>query len=130
MSVVKQFRNIKNPEGVQYTINHCRSNKNQNLEIALQKAIQRYKNKSPDTAVKTKIVFNVQTPLSEPLLCVADYFMWSIQRVFERGDVRSYNFLSDQISTVIDIYDFGNYTNWGNYYGKKNKLTSQNKISP
>jgi len=104
--------------------------KNQNLEIALQKAIQRFRKKSPDSTLKTKIVFNVQTPLSEPLLCVADYFMWSIQRVFEKGDVRSYNYLSDKISTVIDIYDVENYTNWGNYYGKKNKLTSQNKISP
>lgn len=57
---------------------------------------------------------------------------WVIQNVFERGNVRFYNFLSDQISQVVDLYDFEKYDQpgWLNYYGPKNKLTEKNKISP
>lgn len=66
-----------------------KSTRNENLALALAKASSRdRKRKSTDEAF-TRVVFNVQNPQTEPLLTVADYFCWSVQRVFERGEVRT-----------------------------------------
>lgn len=102
------------------------STKNHNLQSALQKAITR--NSKRGKPVATNVVFNVQNHLTEPLLNVADYFCWSIQRLFERGETRYYNFLNDQISLVVDLYDTANYKNSGNYYTVKRPLTKANKL--
>jgi hypothetical protein len=69
---------------------------------------------------------------TEPLLNVADYFCWAIQNVFEKGNLRYYNFLKDKISTIVDVYDFESYgkVGWPNYYDKNNLLTDKNEISP
>ena len=79
--------------------------------------------------IQANIVFNITQPVKEPLLNIADYFCWAIQRVFEKGEVRYYNYLQEKISVVIDLYDKEKYGGWTNYYGPKNPLTSENKIS-
>jgi len=112
--------------------NRGKSTKNHNLELAISKAKERFVQNRPGRRMKTKIVFNVLEQSKEPLLNVSDYFCWSIQNVFERGNPRYYDFLKDQISTVIDLYDFNSYgkEGWPNYYSKDNPLTAQNKLSP
>lgn len=109
-----------------------KSTKNHNLELAFLKAKQRFSKINGDgSIIKTKVVFNVNYPTSDPLLNLADYFCWTIQRVFERGETRYYNYIKDQIKLVIDLYDTDKYEGWKNYYTpKKNPLTSENKISP
>jgi hypothetical protein len=109
-----------------------KSTRNYNLELALLKAQKRFESAHPEKEMKTKIVFNVMEQTTEPLLNIADYFCWTIQNVFEKGNVRHYNFLKDKISTIIDLYDFESYgkEGWPNYYGKNNPLTVKNKISP
>jgi hypothetical protein len=108
-----------------------KSTKNHNLELAFLKAKQRFTSTNENKEMKTKVVFNVNYPTRDPLLNLADYFCWTIQRVFERGEIRYYNFLKDQIKLVIDLYDTDKYSNWKNYYdNKKNPLTAENKISP
>jgi hypothetical protein len=107
-----------------------KSTRNANLELALKKAESRFINNTSEKEMKTEIVFNVQNHVTEPLLNVADYFCWAIQRVFEKGETRYYNFLSEKIPVVIDLYDKENYKGWKNYYGVKNPLTDKNKISP
>lgn len=124
-----------------------KSTKNNNLELALEKAKERiadstnlknFQNTSDwenleiltRKNIEANVVFNVTQPLQEPLLNVADYFCWAIQNVFEKGEVRFYNFLKDKISLVVDLYDTESYKDWKNYYGPKNPLTAENKISP
>lgn len=109
-----------------------KSTKNHNLDLALLKAKERAQKSHPNKEQTTKVVFNVSDQTKDPLLNIADYFCWVVQRVFERGDVRYYNIMKDQISTVIDIYDFESYEKegWPNYYGKNNPLTAKNRISP
>jgi hypothetical protein len=124
---------LKNHEKLVLNIaSRGKSTKNHNLELALEKAKERFKTTHPEEPIKTKVVFNVMDQISEPLLNVADYFCWSIQNVFERGNVRYYNFLKDKISTVVDLYDFESYgkQGWPNYFGKDNPLTPENKLSP
>jgi len=106
------------------------STKNQNLEKALEKAKGRFSTVKPEKDIETNIVFNIQNPIKEPLLCIADYLCWAVQRVFERGEMRFYNYIEEKVSLVIDIYDSENYKGNKNYYTGKNKLSSKNRLSP
>ncbi len=107
------------------------STKHTNLNLALEKAKQRFTEKKPDVEMKTKIVFDVQPPTREPLLNLADYMCWAVQRVFEKGEVRYYNLIKEKISLVVDLYDEEKIKGWKNHYdNKKNPLTTLNKISP
>lgn len=106
------------------------STRHTTLTMALDKATRRFSKKYPEKQIETKVVFNIQDHHEEPLLNVADYFCWTIQRVFERGELRFYEFLIDKISLVIDLYDTEKWEGSKNYYHIKNPLTVQNKISP
>lgn len=99
------------------------------LSQALAIAIERTRLKGRGDDVKRRVEFNVQTPLTEPLLTVADYLCWAVQRVFEQGDLRHYNYLASRIRLVIDLYDRDKYENFRNYYDKKNPLTAENKLA-
>lgn len=107
-----------------------KSTRNSVLEMAKENAAKRFTDRGDGKLLKTEIVFNIQNHFTEPLLNVADYFCWALQRVFERGETRYYDFLADQIPVIIDLYDQKNYENWGNYYGNKRPLTVENRISP
>ena len=109
-----------------------KSTKNHNLELALKKAEKRFveKQTSDEKKISTKIVFNVQNQKTEPILNISDYFCWAVQRVFEKGEMRYYNYLQEKISLVVDLYDFKNYKDRRNYFSKKNPLSAENRISP
>jgi hypothetical protein len=99
-----------------------------NLSIGLDKAIDISTKKYPGKDNACKVVFNVQYPSTEPLLNIADYFCWAVQRVFERGETRFYDYLNDKISLVIDLYDSENFEKSGNYYNRKKPLTKHNLL--
>lgn len=99
-----------------------------NLQKGLDKSLERSSKKYPNKENGCKVVFNVQSPTTEPLLNLSDYFCWSIQRIFERGETRYYDYISDKISLVVDLYDFEKFDKGGNYYGKRKPLTKDNKI--
>jgi len=80
--------------------------------------------------ISSEVVFNVQNPRTEPLLCVPDYLAWTVQRVFERGETRHYNFMRERISLVVDLYDAEKYEGSRNYYTPKRPLTAENKLGP
>ena len=110
-----------------------KSTKNHNLDLAVEKAIQRFQQNSRnifDFEISTQVIFNVNYPTNEPLLNLADYFCWVVQRVFEKGEIRYYEFLNNKVSLVIDLYDVKNYNGFKNYYSPKNPLTKENKKNP
>ena len=49
-------------------------------------------------------VFNIQYPTSEPLINLADYFLWALQRKMERNENRYWNFLECRIGKVNFLY--------------------------
>lgn len=100
------------------------------LTRALAIATERARKKWGEEGAQSRVVFNVQTPLTEPLLTVADYLCWAVQRVFEQGEVRHYNYLASKIRLVVDLYDREKYEGSRNYYDKRNPLTAGNKIGP
>ena len=117
--------------GHKYVLNIARranSTSNINLEKALQKAHLRAGKQHQSKDLVSQVVFNVQTPQTEPLLNIADYLCWSVQRIFERGETRYYDFIKEKISRVVDIYDTKNETGSKQY--QVGQLTAQNKLSP
>lgn len=103
------------------------STANNNLEDALVQAHDRHQ-KQKGTTYTADIKFNVQKYSSDPILAIVDYALWTVQRVFEKGETRFYDVLKDKIPTIIDLYDTVKYDNWQNYYGKSKPLTKDNKI--
>ena len=104
--------------------------KNTTLQRALEKGIERFLKTRGEDAVASDVVFNVQRPTVDPLLCVADYLCWSVQRVFERGEVRYYSYLREKVTLVADLYDRAKHEGNRNFYGVDNPLTAANKIGP
>ena len=101
------------------------------LEEALRKATGRAAKRWTPDELKGEVVFNTQTPLREPLVNVADYLGWAVQRVFEKGETRFYDYLRERIRLVVDLYDSANYEGNRNYYDhQRNPLTANNKIGP
>jgi hypothetical protein len=74
-----------------------------NLEKGLQKAISKAEQKYPDACNCCEIVFNVQHPTTEPIINIADYFLWALQRKMERGENRYIDYLDRQIISVIHL---------------------------
>lgn len=100
---------------------------NNNLEDALSQAHMRH-SKRRGTSYDADIKFNVQKYSSEPILAIVDYALWTVQRVFEKGETRFYDALQAKLPTIIDLYDTVNYGNYKNYYGPRNPLTKENKV--
>lgn len=107
-----------------------KTTRNHILESATVKAHERFAKKEDAGAISSEVVYNVQNPRTEPLLCVPDYLGWTVQRVFERGDTRHYDFVRERISLVIDLYDRDKYEGSRNYYTPKRPLTAENKLGP
>ena len=97
------------------------------LDEALTKAVGSAGRQWQQHELQSQVVFNVQTPLTEPLLSVADYLAWSVQRVFEMGDMRYYTYLREKIRLVVDLYDT---TGTNHYDPTTHPLTAENKIGP
>jgi hypothetical protein len=104
--------------------------RNTTLSLAKTKAEARFAANRPNDDSIAKIEFNVQNHITEPLLDIADYLCWTIQRIFERGETRFYDYMREKIKLVVDIYDSSKYEGSKNYYRGKNHLTDENRISP
>lgn len=101
------------------------------LNAALAKASGRAGRRWEPQVLQGEVVFNVQAPLREPLLAVPDYLGWAVQRVFEKGQTRYYDYLRERIRLVVDLYDSAKYPDNQNYYDHhRNPLTAQNKLGP
>lgn len=97
-----------------------------NMQEAINDAIAAFKEKwKKDNTNNIKVI--VQKSSEEPMLWAVDYVLWTIQRAYEKGEFRYYNFLKDKISLVIDIFDKDKYPK--NYYTQKN-LLEEKKIDP
>ncbi len=80
-------------------------------------------------AAEQGISFNPQievvptSPVREPGLQAVDYFLWALQRTFERREDRFLQFLWPQCSVVIDADDTRE-KGYGTYYTKQKPLTA------
>lgn len=98
----------------------------ENMQEAINDAISIFKNKWK-CENKNSIRVIIQKSSEEPMLWAVDYVLWTVQRAYEKGEFRYYNYLKDKISLIIDIFDTNKYPN--NYYSQKNFLEAK-KIDP
>ena len=96
------------------------------MQEAVNNAISDF-NEKWHTENQNEIRIFIQQNSEIPLLQAADYVLWTIQRAYEKGDFRYYNFLKEKINLVHDIFDFEKYPK--NYYNQKNPLEAK-KIDP
>jgi hypothetical protein len=99
---------------------------------ALVAAIRRAKeNFFRDTGIEadrpTRVIPSV--PSEEAGLQVIDYFLWALQRFYERGDDRYFNYLAPHYRRIMDFDDKRSGTNYGMWYNDDNPLTKE-KIMP
>lgn len=74
-----------------------------NLENGLKKAVEILKNNNPKAVQKSQVIFDVMNPQQEPLLNLADYICWTVQRKYEKGEERFYNYLKEKIISITEI---------------------------
>lgn len=70
-----------------------------------------------------------QTPPNDPGLQAVDYFLWSLQRLFEKKEDRYLEYLWDRFSLVRHL-DAPDSPKYGIYYTKKKPLTLAAIIAP
>ena len=69
--------------------------------------------------------------MQEPALQVVDYVNWAVQRAFERGEMRYFEYLRDKIELVWDVFDFEKYKlKEGNIYDRRRNPFDIKKASP
>lgn len=92
------------------------------LRSALESARQRFAQErgiSLSASLDVKAVY----PRHEPALQVADYFLWALQRTYERGEDRYLELLWPQVSLVVDADDTRQ-AEYGVYYTNRKPLTA------
>jgi hypothetical protein len=74
--------------------------------------------------INAPIHVSAGNPPDHPGLQAVDYFIWSLQRLFELGEERYVDFLRPSFKLVIDI-DNTQIAGYGVYYDKSNPITAE-----
>jgi len=75
------------------------------LRNAVEACAQKFRDQFKGAEV-TKINVETSQPAQEPVLQATDYVLWAVQRAFERGEMRFFEYLRNKIELVWDVYDF------------------------
>ena len=80
------------------------------LQDGFKRAIKRLQQQD-DGIFETKFI--IENQFAEPLLNIADYFCWAVQRLIEKNESRFYKFLESQITRVEILWEDGKtINNW------------------
>jgi len=99
------------------------------MRTAIEIGVERFRQKwSADVSTQ----LNVKTLSSgqDFMLQVVDYANWAVQRVFEKEEMRYFNFLRDKFELVWDVFDKENYKRGGNFYDRTRNPFEIKKASP
>lgn len=100
-------------------------------QMALQKAIDKARKnfmKSWGVQADHGISIMSTTPSESAGLQVVDYYLWALQRMYERGEDRYFNLLSQDYRFIMDLDDTRNKP-YGEWYSKSNPISLE-KIKP
>jgi len=107
-----------------YTIQFAKR-RNKDRTAALQNALKLARNnlrRSWSVSSNVPIEIVPSTPQNSTGLQAVDYFLWALQRLYERKEERYWQFVLPSVSLVHDVDDTRN-NDYGEYYTKKNPLT-------
>jgi hypothetical protein len=92
------------------------------LQMALESTRERF---CKQHAILNRAMIKVipTTPAVCPGQQVTDYFLWALQRFYERGELRYIELLWDSVSVIHDVDDTRQ-TKYGIYYTQKKPLTA------
>lgn len=120
--IKRLFRNMLHKADENYIVFSKRGESNRNKALA--KAIERAKlnfekayNKKSNKVVK---IYSAYAHEQAGLQAI-DYYLWSLQRLFEKGESRFYEYLQNDFRLVMDLDDKRN-KEYGEWYSDKNKL--------
>jgi hypothetical protein len=90
------------------------------FQTALETARERFARERGIT-IASKLDVKAARPTDEPALQAVDYFLWALERTFEKREDRYLELLWRQCSLVIDVDDTGE-AEYGAYYTKQKPL--------
>jgi hypothetical protein len=99
------------------------SDRTQALETALERAQTRFAKEHGKISQATIRVVP-SSPVREPALQAVDYFLWALQRTFEKEEDRFLQLLWPKCSLIIDADDAQHEKGYGTYYTSKKPLTA------
>jgi hypothetical protein len=74
------------------------------LRAAVESGVKKFRSKYA-SAMVTNVEIETRQPAQESVLQAVDYVLWAVQRAFEKGEMRYFEFMRDKIELVWDIYD-------------------------
>jgi len=101
-------------------------------EEALRQAIRRaQENYERDMEIVSRRLTKVipSVPSESHGLQAVDYFLWAIQRLYEKGEDRYFNFLASQFRLIMDFDDTRSGKSYGRWYSDADPLTKE-KMMP
>lgn len=127
--VKRLFRNLlhKADENRIVFARHAKWGRREALAMAIQKAKSNFEAKYGLASHKPTGIASA-FPREEAGLQVIDYYLWALQRLFERGDDRFFNLLRPNYRLIMDLDDTRR-KGYGEWYNDKNPLTRE-KITP
>ena len=130
--VSRLFRDRLHKEDA-YVIHFSRRG-NRSRSDALKNAIEQARNNLRlkwGISTTAPIEITPATPSQAGGLQAVDYFLWALQRLYERGEDRYWEYVAAKVSLVHDVDDTRE-NEYGAYYTKKNPLTLEEckKIEP
>lgn len=93
------------------------------LGAAIAQARKNFRFKVPASS-QPPIEITASTPTRVTCLQAVDYFLWALQRAFERGEDRYWEYVAGKASLVHDVDDVRT-KDYGVYYTRENPLTAQ-----
>jgi hypothetical protein len=97
------------------------------IEEAIRRAKSNFERKTGITSDSETIIFSGY-PSQHAGLQVIDYYLWALQRMYERGEDRFFHLLAPAYRLIMDLYDTRNRP-YGEWYSDSNPLDLQ-KIKP
>lgn len=127
--IKRLFRNVlhKAEENVIIFARRGASNRNKALEESINNAKRNFElayNKKSDKPVKIYSAFSHESPG----LQIIDYYLWALQRMYEKGEDRFFELLKNDYRLIMDLDDTRNKP-YGEWYSSSNIL-SLKKLKP
>lgn len=98
------------------------SDRTKALQTALENARRNFRIRW-GVAATSPIEVLASVPHADPSLQAADYFLWALQRLFEKQEDRYLEYVWSKVSLVHDIDDVRSHA-YGEYYNQRNPLTA------
>ena len=123
--IKRLFRNVlhKADENIITVARRGKSDRIEALTEAIRRAKRNFERRYDQPSDKPTDIL-VDVPSNYEGLQATDYCLWALQRLFERGEERYFDYLSDKFRLVMDLDDTRT-KRYGEWYTEKNPLTAE-----